>query len=150
MKDLSNSIETPKSNYTKASKNLISKIDDLFRKGDPSKWELDPHDKIEMNKILNNKKAAAPLMCKKDTLNVIGLKEMYGLVLNRIILEYERMRNLNAASNQFILNTSVKKLSDINGQFLVFSGDINSAIDSVIDNHSNDNKCKLKRIPLEE
>ena len=150
MKDMANIIESYKSNYTKASKNLISKIDDLFRKGDPSKWELDPHDKIEMNKILNNKKAAAPLMCKKDTVNVIGLKEMYGLVLNRIILEYERMRNLNAASNQFILNTNVKKLSDINGQFLVFSGDINSAIDSVIDNHSNDNKCKLKRIPLEE
>ena len=150
MKDLSNSIETYRSNYQKASKNLIAKKDDLFRRGDPSKWELDPHDKIEMNKIMKNKKEAVLLMCKKETLNTIGLKEFYGLYLNRIIFEYERMRNLNAASNQYILNSNVKKLTDISGQFLIFAGEINSAIDLAVNNHTNENKCKLKRIPMED
>ena len=150
MKDLSNSIETYRSNYQKASKNLIAKKDDLFRRGEPSKWELDPHDKIEMNKIMKNKKEAVLLMCKKETLNTIGLKEFYGLYLNRIIFEYERMRSLNAASNQYILNSNVKKLTDISGQFLIFAGEINSAIDLAVNNHTNENKCKLKRIPMED
>ena len=149
MKDFTNTLETPKSNYIKASKNLMYKKDDLFKRNDPAKWELDPHDKIEMNKILNNKKAAFPLICKKETLNVIGLKELYGLILNRIISEYERIRELNANWTKNIINNNLKKLTDINGQFLIFAGEINSAIDLCINDHSNDNKCKLKRIPIE-
>ena len=149
MKDLTNSLETPKSNYNKASKNLMYKKDDLFKRNDTAKWELDPHDKIEMSKIVNNKKAAFPLICKKETLNVIGLKEFYGLILNRIISEYERMRELNANLSKNIINNNLKKLTDISGQFLIFAGEINSAIDLCINDHSNDNKCKLKRIPLE-
>lgn len=149
MKDLSNSIETPKSNYNKASKNLMYKKDDLFRRGDTSKWEFDPHDKIEMNKISNNKKLAFPLMCKKETLNVIGLKEFYGFILNRIISEYERIRELNAHLNKSVLYYNLKKLTDINGHFLIFSGEINSAVDLCINDHSNDNKCKLKRINMD-
>ena len=34
MKDLYSSIETPRYNYTKASKNLMYKKDDLFKKND--------------------------------------------------------------------------------------------------------------------
>ena len=60
------------------------------------------------------------------------------------------MRNLNAASNQYILNSNVKKLTDISGQFLIFAGEINSAIDLAVNNHTNENKCKLKRIPMED
>ena len=150
MKDLYSSIETPRYNYTKASKNLMTKKDDLFRKGDTSRWEFDPHDKIEMNKIIRNKKEAFPLMCKKETKNTIALKEFYGLYLNRIITEYERMRELNAFSNKNILMSNLKKLTDISGQFLIFSGEINGAIDLCVNNHTNDNKCRLKRIPLED
>ena len=150
MKDLYSSIETPRYNYTKASKNLMAKKDDLFRKGDTSRWEFDPHDKIEMNKIIRNKKEAFPLMCKKETKNTIALKEFYGLYLNRIITEYERMRELNAFSNKNILMSNLKKLTDISGQFLIFSGEINSVIDLCVNNHTNDNKCRLKRIPLED
>ena len=149
MKDCVSGIDYYRSNYQKASKNLIAKKDDLFRRGDPSKWELDPHDKIEMNKITNNKKAAVLLICKKETLNVIGLKDLYGLFLNRNITEYERMRYLNGIKNKEILNTNIKKLTDIMGEFHVCIGEINSALDLVTDENSNDGKCKLKRIPLE-
>ena len=149
MKDCANSIDNYRTNYQKSSRNLIAKKDDLFRRGDPSKWELDPHDKIEMNKISNNKKAAVLLICKKETLNVIGLKELYGLFLNRIITEYERMRYLNSVKTKEILNINIKKLTDILGEFHVCVGEINSALDLIIDDNSNDGKCKLKRIPLE-
>ena len=149
MKDLSNTIETPKYNYTKASKNLIYKKDDLFKRNDTLKWEFDPRDKIELSKIINNKKLAFPLMCKKETLNAIGLKEFYGLILNRIISEYERIRELNANLNKSILESNLKKLTDINGQFLIFAVDINSALDLCTNDHSNDNKCKLKRINMD-
>jgi hypothetical protein len=148
MKDLANSIETYKYNYTKASRNLISKKDDLFRRGDSARWELDPHDKID-SKLINNKKAALLLICKKETKNVIGLKEFYGLYLNRVITEYERMRNLNGIANKNILNINIKKLTDISGKFLIYSGEINSALDSIINDQSNDGKCKMKRIPME-
>ena len=149
MKECASGIDNYRTNYQKASRNLIAKKDDLFKRGDPSKWELDPHDKIEMNKIANNKKAAVLLICKKETLNVIGLKELYGLFLNRIITEYERMRHLNGIKNKEILNSNVKKMTDILGEFHVCAGEINSALDLVTDDTSNDGKCKLKRIPYE-
>ena len=60
------------------------------------------------------------------------------------------MRNLNAAANKDILTTNLKKLTDISGQFLIFSGEINSQIDLSVNNHNNDGKCRLKRIPLED
>ena len=149
MKECASGIDNYRTNYQKASRNLIAKKDDLFKRGDPSKWELDPHDKIEMNKIANNKKAAVLLICKKETLNVIGLKELYGLFLNRIITEYERMRHLNGIKNKEILNSNFKKMTDILGEFHVCAGEINSALDLVTDDTSNDGKCKLKRIPYE-
>ena len=149
MRDLANSIDIHKNNYSKASRNLIAKKDDLFKRGDPTRWELDPHDKIEMTKIANNKKAAILLMCKKETQNVIGLKEFYGFNLNRVISEYERMRNLNSVVNKDVLYNNLKKLTDINGEFLIFTGEITSAVDSKVNDCSNDNQLKLKRIPME-
>ena len=149
MRDLVNSIDIHKNNYSKASRNLIAKKDDLFKRGDPTRWELDPHDKIEMTKIANNKKEAILLMCKKETQNVIGLKEFYGFILNRVISEYERMRKLNSNVNKDVLYKNLKKLTDINGEFLIFTGEITSAVDSKVNDSSNDNQLKLRRIPME-
>lgn len=59
------------------------------------------------------------------------------------------MRNLNGIANKNILNTNIKKLTDISGKFLIYSGEINSALDSIINDQSNDGKCKMKRIPME-
>ena len=149
MRDLANSIDIHKYNYYKASRSLIAKKDDLFKRGDPTRWELDPHDKIEMSKIANNKKAAILLICKKETQNVIGLKEFYGFLLNRIISEYERIRRLNSIVNKDVLYKNLKKLTDINGEFLILTGEINSAVDAKINDCSNENQLKLKRIPME-
>jgi len=150
IKDLANSIETYKNNYQKGLKNLISKKDELFRKGDPTKWELDPKEKLDMTKIGTDKKFAVSKMCPKETSNCINLKEFYGFFLNCALTEYERMRNLTGILDKTIINTNIHKLVEILGQFHSCVGEINSALDAASINKNNDNKCQLKRIPLDE
>ena len=55
MKELINSADNYKQIYNKAKKNLISKKEDLFKKGDTSKWELgDNKDKINVLEYVTN------------------------------------------------------------------------------------------------
>ena len=65
----------------------MSKKDDLFKKGDPSKWELELKSGIDYSLIAKDKKAALSKMCPKETLNAINFKEFYGYYLNRAINE---------------------------------------------------------------
>ena len=150
MKDLANSIDSYKYNYQKNVKSLISKKEDLFKKGDPTKWEMDPKNKLDFSLIANDKKTAIFKMCPKETANAIGLKEFYGYYLNRAISEYERMRNLNGIMNKDIITTNINKLTEIAGQFYTCIGQINTDLNTAFANKSNDNKCQLKRIPLDE
>ena len=150
LKDLVNSIETHKYNYQKNVKNLMSKKEDLFKKGDPSKWELDPKNKLDFSLIANDKKTALFKMCPKETSIVINLKELYGYYLNRAIFEYERMRNLNGILNKDIITSNINKLTQISSKFHSCAAEMNSALDAAALNKGNDQKCKLKRIPLDE
>ena len=150
MKELSSSIDSYKYNYQKTSKNLIYKKDDLFKRAEPSKWELDPKEKIDMSKITTDRQMALLKMCPKETANAITTKEFYGYYLNRIISEYERMRNLNGVLNKEIITTNINKLTGIMGDFHTCIGEINSSLDTASTENSNDNKCKLNRIPLDE
>jgi len=150
MKELVNSVDSPKSNYQKNLKNLISKKEDYFKKGDPTKWELDPKNKLDFSIIATDKKTAIFKMLPKETNNVINLKELYGFFLNRTISEYERMRNLNGILNKDIITTNIKKLVEISGKFHSCVAEINSNLDSASLNNSNDQKCQLNRIPLDE
>ena len=150
IKELANSVDTYKYNYQKGAKNLMSKKDDLFKRADPAKWELDPKDKNDISKLISDKKLAVSKMCPKETLNCINLKELYGFFLNSSISEYERMRNLTGTLDKTIINTSIHKLSEILGQFHTCAGGVISAIDEASTIKSNDNKCQLKRIPLDE
>ena len=150
LKDLVNSIDTHKYNYQKNVKNLMSKKEDLFKKGDPSKWELDPKNKLDFSMIANDKKTAIFKMCPKETSNAINLKEFYGYYLNRAISEYERMRNLNGILNKDIITSNINKLTQISSKFHSCVAEINSALDTAALNKGNDQKCQLKRIPLDE
>ena len=150
MKDLASSIDNHKYNYQKTVKNLMSKKEDLFKKGDPTKWELDPKNKLDFSLIANDKKTAIFKMCPKETLNAINVKEFYGYYLNRTISEYERMRNLNGVLNKDIITTNINKLTQISTKFHTCIAEINSALDAAELNKSNDQKCRLKRIPLDE
>ena len=150
LKDLVNSIDTHKYNYQKNVKNLMSKKEDLFKKGDPTKWELDPKNKLDFSMIANDKKTAIFKMCPKETSNAINLKEFYGYYLNRAISEYERMRNLNGILNKDIITSNINKLTQISSKFHSCVAEINSALDTAALNKGNDQKCQLKRIPLDE
>jgi hypothetical protein len=150
MKDLANSVESHKYNYQKNVKNLMSKKDDLFKKGDPSKWELELKSGIDYSLIAKDKKAALSKMCPKETLNAINFKEFYGYYLNRAINEYKRMRNINGVLNKEIITTNTNKLIEISSKFYTCVAEINSSLNSAFLDKSNDNKCKLKRIPLDE
>ena len=135
MKDLGNSVEPIKSSYQKIVRNLISKKDELFKKGEA---------------LTNNKAKALPSMLPKETNIAINAKEMYGLYLNRALSEYERMRALNGKWNKQIVMENVVQLMNLLSKFHICVGEINAEIDSASVNNSNDGKCGEMRIPLDE
>ena len=147
MKDLGNSVEPIKSNYQKLSKNLMSKKDELFKKGEIPTGSRTKSD-FGMNN--NDKKKVLQSMLPKDTNIVINAKEMYGLYLNRATSEYERMRMLNGILNKNIVLENSTKLMNLLSQFHICVGEINVGLETSAINNSNDNKCKERRIPLDE
>ena len=149
LKDTIVKIEYNKNNFLKAEKNLIYKKDDLFKKGDPSKWELNLSEKHDFAKLKEDRKLALLKISAKETSNVVNLKEFYGYFLNRGIYEYERIREINGSLNKENIINNSKKLSDIYGKMHVCVGEINGALDEV-SLSKNDYKCNLKRIPLDD
>ena len=79
-----------KNNYYKIKRNLISKKEDLFKRGDVSKWELDPQEKTRI---------------------------YYGYYLNRVIEEFERVRSLNGAFHKENHMNYCRNLADIISEF---------------------------------
>lgn len=92
MKELVANVENYKNNFYKTKKLLIAKKEDLFKKSDISKWDLPPGDTADIVSLLKDKKATLPKMLCKETSNVINLKQMYGHYLNKILGEYDRLK----------------------------------------------------------
>ena len=88
-------VENVKNEYYRYEKNLIYKKEDLFKRGDVTKWELDPQEKANPNSLVDDKLSALFKMCAKDTDKCVQRKIYYGYYLNQIIEEYERIRNFN-------------------------------------------------------
>ena len=117
MKDLVSIVDNSKYYYNKNEKNLISKKEDLFRRGDINKWELDPSDRDNVNKLLQDKNSALMKIIPKETNNVINLKKTYGYYLNRIIDEYERIKLINSSLHKTNLLKACEKITEIYGDF---------------------------------
>ena len=124
MKDLVSVVETHKNTFTKNEKYLINKKEDLFRKGDVNKWELDPNDKIDQDKLLRDKNAALMKIIPKETNNVINMKKTYGYYLNRIIDEYERIKSINSFLHKKNVVNTCEKITEIYGDFQKGTADI--------------------------
>ena len=120
MKDLINSVDNYQQIYNKAKKNLIAKKEDLFRKGDTSKWDLG------VNKNINatEKAIALPNMLSTETNNINNLKQIYGFYLNSVNNEFERIERImsfghkknileNANKEITIISELFKNISDI-------------------------------------
>ena len=147
MKDLGFSVEPIKSNYQKLSKNLIMKKEDLFKKGE---IQTDPRSKSDYGVANVEKVKVLQSMLPKETGATIIAKEIYGLYLNRAINEYERMRDINGILNKEIVVENATKLMNIMSQLHICVGEMNIGLETSILNKGNDNKCKERRIPLDE
>ena len=117
MKDLVSIVDSNRYYYNKNEKNLINKKEDLFRKGDINKWELDPIDRDNANKLLQDRNTALMKIIPKETNNVINIKKIYGYYLNRIIDEYERIKLINSSLHKTNLLNACEKITEIYGDF---------------------------------
>jgi len=143
MKDLVYVVESNKNTYYKNERYLINKKEDLFRKGDPNKWELDLNDKDNASKLLQDKSSALMKIIPKETNNVIGLKKIYGYYLNRIVSEYERIKFINTSYHPKNIVNACEKITEIYADFQKGSSEIisffnsNNSIPNIIGNVNN-------------
>ena len=132
IRDLAQEVETQKTNYYKLSKNLMTKKVELFKKGEVSNWQLDIDDIKRINDFYEDRFTSYKKICFKETNNAIIYKKKYGYYLNRLISEYVRMRNINAAENKDKLKLFKKKEAQIVTDFFKQMGEIILKIDGYV------------------
>ena len=115
-KNISN-VESAKNDYYFHEKSLIYKKEDLFKRGDVTKWELDPQEKANPKDLLHDKFSALFKMCAKDTDRCNQRKIYYGYYLNQLIEEHERIRNFNGKNHKDNLMNFCQNLAEIISDF---------------------------------
>ena len=146
MKDLVNCVENYKNTYTKNERYLINKKEDLFKKGDINKWDLNIQDKNNVNDLVKDKNLIIPKILPKETSNVINMKKIYGFYLNRMIEEYERIKSINSDNHKKNLIYACERTIEIYGDFQKGTADIinffnnNNVKNKVIDSDENEKK----------
>ena len=146
MKDLVNYVENYKNTYTKNERYLINKKEDLFKKGDINKWDLNIQDKNNVNDLIKDKNLIIPKILPKETSNVINMKKIYGFYLNRMIEEYERIKAINSDNHKKNLIYACERTIEIYGDFQKGTADIinffnnNNVKNKVIDSDENEKK----------
>ena len=97
MKVLISAGENLKNNFNKSLKHLKSKKEELFQKPETIlKWEFNPEENLDKDEIVKNKELAFEKMLYNETNRVNNQRQLYGFYLNRVISEYERMKEVNA------------------------------------------------------
>ena len=142
MKDLVYSVENNKSVYLKNARYLMNKKEDLFKRGDTNKWDLNIQDKNNVSNLIRDKSLALMKMLPKETENVIGLKKTYGFYLNRILEEYERIKLINSNNHKKTIIYVCEKIIEIYSDFQKGTVDIINIL--------NNTKFKNKTIVNEE
>ena len=128
MKEFINIGENLKNSFYKSFKNLKSKKEDLSKKQEISKWELDPKDKTDKNLLKNNKDLALEKILYKDTIAVNNQKQLYGFYLNRIISEHERIKKLNAENHFKGVMKIIERQTDVTTDFMTSLADNSTAL----------------------
>ena len=124
MKDLVTLVETNRNIYNKNERNLMNRKEELFKKGDTNKWELNSDDKNISGNLISDKPNALLKILPKETNNAINMKKSYGFYLNRIIEEYERFREINSDLHKKIIIRTCIKLIEIYGDYQKATADI--------------------------
>ena len=143
MKDLVYSVENNKNTYLKNLRYLINKKEDLFKRGDTNKWDLNIQDRNNLNNLVRDKSLAVTKILPKETVNVIGMKKTYGFYLNRILEEYERIRAINS-------NNHKKTIINVCEKIIEIYGDFQKGIVDIINILNNNNNTINKTIVNEE
>ena len=95
MKEVANQCDIYKTSFYKAAEKLLYKKEELYKRQDLLKWELDQNELINKLKLIQDKNYAFSKMLPRETLTVNNLKITYGAYLNSLIQEYQRIRELN-------------------------------------------------------
>lgn len=120
IKELYDKYDYSKNLYSNTKEKLLKRKDDLFKKGDVSKWELKPGDKFDFS----NKELSISKMLAKDTLFVDNLKMFMCYNANYCKNEFNRMREVIGFQNKeafklfYQKNSSV--LNDLNNSWNFF------------------------------
>ena len=113
MKELVTKADFNKTTFYKAEERLIWRKEDLFKRQEITRWELDPSELSNKLKLIQDKEYAFSKMLPKDSQHVLELKQWYGYYLNRIIDEYERIKDLNASRHRTRILSFSKSNTDI-------------------------------------
>ena len=130
LNEMSQNVELSRINYIKTSKGLINKKNELFKKGDLSKWELSSSDKNNSSELLKDKTLACIKMLPKETKNCINQKEIYGFYLNKLIDEFEKMRQINSSMHKKKISNYCKEQIIMCSEYTRVLGDITMIMDS--------------------
>ena len=115
MKELINTVEIYKQNYYKSRRNLITKKEELFKKGDITKWDLTPSNK---NININDKNIVFGNMLYNETNMVNNLKNIYGYYLNSVNSEFIRLQEIFSFSHkQNLIDNAKKEITTISELF---------------------------------
>ena len=115
IKELINTAEIYKHNYYKSKRNLIAKKEDLYKKGDISKWDLPPDNK---NINVSDKNTALANILYNETNIVNNLKNIYGYYLNSVNGEYSRLERIFAYSHiENLVENAKKEINTISELF---------------------------------
>ena len=127
IKDLTNIVDNYKDNYYKSKKNLIAKKEELLKKNDPKKWDLNPNKDVSFDALSKDKNIALQNMLYKETNNVIDIKNIYGYYLNRILNEYVRIRKFNGEGQKQNVSQNAKFQTSIISELFKNISDIASS-----------------------
>lgn len=109
IKELYDKYDYSKNLYSNTMDKLLKRKEDLFRKGDLSKWELKSGDKVD----LSNKEAAFAKILPQDTLFAENLKMFMCYNANYCKNEFNRMREVIGFQNKEAFKLFYQKNSTV-------------------------------------
>ena len=146
MRDIVQLVETHKINYNKAAKTLIAKKEELFKKGDTNSWQLDVKDRNNLQDFYFDRIASYKKICAKDTRNLIKVKEKYGYHLNKIISEFQRIRNINTVEHKNKVIQFATKESEIISDYSKILNEIIEVMKNIKENTNKEDNNMEKKV----
>lgn len=134
-KEYSSKLEVNRNIYYKARDKLREKKEKLFNGKDLSLWGIDGKI-IEENriKLLQDKEYAFNMMLPNDSKKVEVLKKFYGMYLNSITDEFERILDNNSSKHKAVLNNFWKTYCQAMDEFRIKGNRVFSGYTGYVDN----------------